>query len=65
MEQNILYSMTMGKVGTSNFYQMVALLSKSLEPVVDMHNDGGVICSCVVMGNIVRLMTRRCDVAIE
>ena len=41
MEQNILYSM--GKEGASN---LVSLLSKSLEPVVDMHNNDCVICSC-------------------
>ena len=41
MEQNILYSM--GKEGASN---LVSLLSESLEPVVDMHNNDCVICSC-------------------
>ena len=41
MEQNILYSM--GKEGASN---LVSLLSESLEPVVDMHNNDYVICSC-------------------
>ena len=41
MEQNILYSM--GKEGASN---LVSLLSESLEPVVDMHNNDNVICSC-------------------
>ena len=41
MEQNILYSM--GKEGDSN---LVSILSKSLEPVVDMHNNDRVICSC-------------------
>ena len=41
MEQNILYSM--GKEGASN---LVSLLSESLEPVVDMHNNDRVICSC-------------------
>ena len=34
MEQNILYSM--GKEGASN---LVSLLSESLEPVVNMHNN--------------------------
>ena len=33
----------MGKEGASN---LVSLLSKSLEPVVDMHNNDRVICSC-------------------
>ena len=33
----------MGKEGASN---LVSLLSKSLEPVVDMHNNDCVICSC-------------------
>ena len=42
MEQNILYSM--GKEGASN---LVSLLSESLEPVVNMHNNDCVICSCV------------------
>ena len=41
MEQNILYST--GKEGASN---LVSLLSESLEPVVDMHNNDCVICSC-------------------
>ena len=41
MEQNILYSM--GKEGAT---YLVSLLSKSLEPVVDMHNNDCVICSC-------------------
>ena len=41
MEHNILNSM--GKEGASN---LVSLLSKSLEPVVDMHNNDCVICSC-------------------
>ena len=41
MEQNILYSM--GKEGATT---LVSLLSKSLEPVVDMHNNDSVICSC-------------------
>ena len=43
VEQNILYSM--GKEGASN---LVSLLSKSLEPGVDMHNNDCVICSCVL-----------------
>ena len=33
----------MGKEGASN---LVSLLSESLEPVVDMHNNDCVICSC-------------------
>ena len=33
----------MGKEGASN---LVSLLSKSLEPVVGMHNNDCVICSC-------------------
>ena len=33
----------MGKEGDSN---LVSLLSESLEPVVDMHNNDCVICSC-------------------
>ena len=41
VEQNILYSM--GKEGASN---LVSLLSKSLEPFVDMHNNDRAICSC-------------------
>ena len=41
MEQIILYSV--GKEGASN---LVSLLSESLEPVVDMHNNDCVICSC-------------------
>ena len=41
MEQNILYSI--GKEGASN---LVSLLSKSLEPEVNMHNNDRVICSC-------------------
>ena len=43
MEQNISYSM--GKEGASN---LVSLLSESLEPVVYMHNNDCVICSCVL-----------------
>ena len=43
VEQNSLYSM--GKEGASN---LVSLLSESLEPVVDMHNNDCVIYSCVV-----------------
>ena len=35
--------LVMGKEGASN---LVSLLSKSLEPVVDMHNNDRVICSC-------------------
>ena len=41
MEQNISYST--GKEGASN---LVSLLSESLEPVVYMHNNDCVICSC-------------------
>ena len=41
MEQNILYSM--GKEGAS---VLVSLLSELLEPVVDMHDNDCVICSC-------------------
>ena len=33
----------MGKEGAFN---LVSLLSKSLEPVVEMHNNDRVICSC-------------------
>ena len=33
----------MGKEGASN---LVSLLSKSLEPVMDMHKNDCVICSC-------------------
>ena len=45
MEHNILYSM--GKEGASN---LVSLISKSLELVVDMHNNDRVICSCECIG---------------
>ena len=46
MEQNILYSM--GKEGGHLQFKpsLVPLLSKSLEPVMDMHNNDCVICSC-------------------
>ena len=47
MEHNILYSMW--KEGVSN---LVSLLSKSLEPVVDMHNNDRVICSCAIRGSL-------------
>ena len=33
----------MGKEGASN---LVSLLSESLKPVVDMHNNDCVVCSC-------------------
>ena len=47
MEQNIIYSM--GKEGASN---LVSLLSKSLEPAVDMHNNDRVIFSCGSRGEV-------------
>ena len=52
MEQNILYSM--GKEGASN---LVTLLSESLEPVVDMHNNDCVICSCGCTSTFLQLKT--------
>ena len=41
VEQNISYSM--GKEDTS---KLVSFLLYSLEPIVDMHNDDCIICSC-------------------
>ena len=41
---NMIFYVQWGKEGASN---LVSLLSKSLEPEVDMHNNDRVICSCV------------------
>ena len=54
MEQNILYSM--GKEGASN---LVSLLSKSLEPVVDMHNNDCVIRKFYGRFRLIRSVLRR------
>ena len=56
MEQNILYSM--GKEGASN---LVSLLSKPLEPVVDMHKNDRCVKMLKLMILRIRTMVSESD----